>query len=209
MRHRLSIALSVVFAVVGGGGCATDPGTASVSGDARFDNSLVPLAHPERLHPGERLWTIMEENPPKLPWRISIERTVQEDGTVTLVSNELFTAAGKTLSEFTREVQDYYVPKLFKSVRIENHDVLTFFYVGGAVRCPSRQIYGGGITLLKAIACAGGFTPSADKEKVQVIGYGGERRTIDCTNIQSLEEDVEILRGDHIYVPRASKWPFW
>jgi len=211
MRHRLSIALLVVVTVVGGGGCSTAPkhGAASVSADPRFDNSLLALAQPERLHPGEWLWIIIEESPPKVPWRISIERTVQEDGTVALVSNKVFTAAGKTLSELAREVQHCYVPKLFKSVRIMNHDVLVFFYVAGEVRHPSRQIYGSSITLLKAIACAGGFTPSANKKKVQVIGYGGERRIMDCTNTQRLEEDVEILRGDHIYVPRSSKWPFW
>ena len=88
-------------------------------------------------------------------------------------------------------------------------DYVLFFYVGGEVRCPSRQIYGSRITLLKAIACAGGFAPSANKKKVQVIGHGGERRIIDCTNTQRLEEDVEILRGDHIYVPSSSKWLFW
>jgi hypothetical protein len=84
-----------------------------------------------------------------------------------------------------------------------------FFYVAGEVKYPSRQIYGGRITLLPAIACAGGFAPSANKKKVQVISHGGERRIIDCTNTQRAEEDVEILRGDHVFVPRLSKWLFW
>jgi len=80
-----------------------------------------------------------------------------------------------------------------------------FFYVGGEVKYPSRQIMGGRITLLKAIACAGGFTLSANKKKIQLTSHDGHRRIIDCTNISRAEEDVDINPGDYIYVPRA----FW
>jgi SLBB domain len=84
-----------------------------------------------------------------------------------------------------------------------------FFYVGGEVKYPSRQIMGGRITLLKAIACAGGFAPSANKKKVKLTRHDGEQRIINCTNISRAEEDVDIYPGDHIYVPHSSKWPFW
>jgi protein involved in polysaccharide export with SLBB domain len=211
VRHRLSIALFVVLTVVGGSGCSTMPkhGAASASADPRFDDSLLAVAQPDRLHPGQWLQVLIEKNPPAVPWRISIERTVQEDGTVALVSNKIFTAAGKTFRELEQELRAYYTPKLFKSVRITSLDHQLFFYVAGEVLYPSRQIYGSRITLGQAIACAGGFTLSANRRKVRVTGYGGERRTIDCTNAHRLEEEVEILRGDLIFVPRSSKSPFW
>ena len=80
-----------------------------------------------------------------------------------------------------------------------------FFYVGGEVKYPSRQIMGGRITLLKAIACAGGFTLSANKKKIELTSHDGHRRIINCTNISRAEEDVDIHPGDYIYVLRA----FW
>jgi hypothetical protein len=90
------------------------------------------------------------------------------------------------------------------------NDYYLFFYVAGEVKYPSRQIFGGRITLLKAIACAGGFAPSANKKKVELTRHDGEQRIINCTSVElDPEVDVQIYPGDHIYVPRSSKWPFW
>jgi hypothetical protein len=50
-----------------------------------------------------------------------------------------------------------------------------FFYVAGEVKYHSRQIFGGRITLLKAIACAGGFAPSANKKTSSAEMMGGFR----------------------------------
>lgn len=91
-----------------------------------------------------------------------------------------------------------------------DHGLALWFYVSGEVNCPSRQIFGSRITLLKAIACAGGFAPSANKRKVQLTRHDGERRIIDCTRAElDPELDVQVCPGDYIYVPRASKWLFW
>src|ERR1035441_5038076 len=90
-----------------------------------------------------------------------------------------------------------------------DYGVALWFYVSGEVRMPSRQIFGSRITLLKAIACAGGFTASANKKKVQLTRYDGQRRIVNCMNISRAEEDVDIYPGDYIYVPRSSKWFFW
>ena len=92
-----------------------------------------------------------------------------------------------------------------------DYGVALLFYVSGEVRMPSRQIFGSRITLLKAIACAGGFAPSANKKKVQLTRHhDGEQRIIDCTSAERHPElDVQIYPGDSIYVPRSSKWLFW
>jgi protein involved in polysaccharide export with SLBB domain len=133
---------------------------------------------------------------------------VQEDFTVTLLSNHVFTTAGKTHEEFVREVHDYYVPRLFKEVRLMSTDP-PFYIVSGEVWSPGLRTIYRPTTVLKAIESAGGFTPSANKKKVQLVGVGGEQRIIDCTKTQRLEEDVEVARGDKIYVPRSPKWLFW
>ena len=59
----------------------------------------------------------------------------------------------------------------------------SFYDVAGEVGCPGRQLIGSRITLLKAIAYAGGFTPSANKKKVQLTRHhDGERRIINCAS---------------------------
>jgi protein involved in polysaccharide export with SLBB domain len=210
MHRRLFIVL-VAVAIAGGAGCASLPKSdgASVHAPPRFDEPQLALAQPERLHPGERLEVICVGTPPGVPCRASFERWIQEDGTITLASNKIFTAAGKTLSEFTREVQNYYVPQFFKSVRIRNHEPSVWIYVFGEVGYPSRFIFEDQ-TLRMAILGAAGFTASANKQKVRLITSEGDRFVIDCRRVpRSREEDVRLLPGDYIYVPRSSKWLFW
>src|ERR1035441_8666040 len=109
MHHRLSVALLVIVTVVGGGCCSTLP---------KQDLTPVGVEQEDRLHPGDDLVIDIEENPPAASSSLRIDRTVQQDGTVALVSNGVFRAAGKTRSEFRREVRAYYVPKYLKSVVI-------------------------------------------------------------------------------------------
>lgn len=196
MRHRLSIALLVVVAVLGGGGCSI------LSNDY-----LSPVAGElDRLGPGERLVIIIAENPPAVPSRFRLDRTVQVDGTVALVSNKVFTVAGKTLSEFRQEVRAYYVPKLFKSVTIWGPLEPSTYYVGGEVQSPGRLPFRGPTTLAGAIASAGGFTASANKKKVQLTRADGEEQIINCAATELHPAvDVEVHGGDYIVVPRS----FW
>jgi protein involved in polysaccharide export with SLBB domain len=196
MRQRLSITLLVVVAVLGGGGCSI------LSNDY-----LSPVAgEPDRLGPGERLVIIIAEKPPAVPSRFRLDRTIQVDGTVALVSNKVFTVAGKTLGEFRREVRAYYVPTLFKSITIWGPLEPSTYYVGGEVQSPGRALWKGTTTLRKAITAAGGFTASANTKKVQLTRADGEQQIINCTDTQQHPEmDVEVHGGDYIIVPRS----FW
>jgi protein involved in polysaccharide export with SLBB domain len=214
MPHRLLIALLVVATVAGAGCRSTETKNSATltPSDPQFDDALLVLTHPERLFPGYRLLIIVAEKPPTAPSRRRIYTQVQPDGTVALESNRVFIASGKTLSELSQEVRDYYVPKHFKSVEMRSDDYTCFYYVAGEVRGGRfvSQLYGGPITVLKAIASAGGFTAVADKRKVQLTRHDGERSIIDCTECErDPKMDVPIWHGDYIYVPRVSKWPFW
>jgi protein involved in polysaccharide export with SLBB domain len=182
---------------------------ASVPTDPGVDNPQLAQLESGRLYPGDELVIFMEANPPTVPSSFRIDSTVHGDGTVALASNIVFTATGKMLGEFKREVRGYYVPKLFKRVIIWGPLEPSTYYVGGEVKFHGRLLWEGRTTLLKAIAGRGGFTPSANKKKVQLIRADGERRIINCTDISRPEEDVEVVGGDYIYVPRSSKWLFW
>jgi protein involved in polysaccharide export with SLBB domain len=79
-----------------------------------------------------------------------------------------------------------------------------FYYVGGEVRSPGRQIYLSRITILKAIQTAGDFNDFAQKKKVQLTRSGASKPVIiNCIKaMQDSALDVEIHPGDKIHVPR-------
>jgi protein involved in polysaccharide export with SLBB domain len=82
-----------------------------------------------------------------------------------------------------------------------------WYYVDGEVGTHgSRQIYNSRITVLKAIASAGGFTDFANKKKVKVTRADGRTVIINCVKARDNPSlDLEIYPGDKIYVPRR----FW
>jgi polysaccharide export outer membrane protein len=133
---------------------------------------------------------------------------IKEDGTITLTLNQLFTAAGKTPGALEQEIRARYVPKYFKymTVSVKQEATTLWYYVDGEVRQPSRQIYSTRITVLKAIASAGGFTDFANKKKVRLTRADGRTQIINCVKAQANPSlDLEIYPGDKIYVPRR----FW
>lgn len=82
----------------------------------------VPRPPADRLYPDAAGVLIVEKDPPNVPSCTEFMAVVQEDFTVTLPSNQVFTTTGKTHEEFTREVHDYYVPRLFKCVNLMRTD---------------------------------------------------------------------------------------
>lgn len=142
-----------------------------------------------------------------VPQTLPVEDQIKQDGTITLLQNQTFTAAGKTRTELEKEVRQRYVPDFFKSmtVTIKKKDQTQFYYVGGDVRTPNRQIYIGKMTLTKAIQSAGDFTDFANKRKVILTRPDGRSATYDCKKIltnPSKNHDPEVFPGDKIFVPR-------
>ncbi len=135
----------------------------------------------------------------------AFQAKLKEDGTITLLLNQTFTAAGKTRGDLEREIRERYVPRLFKymTVTITRETQTLFYYLDGEVKGPARQIYVSRITVLKAIASAGGFTEYAKKKAVKLTRLDGRKVTINC--VKALDDpslDLEVYPGDKIYVPR-------
>ena len=132
-----------------------------------------------------------------------IADTVKEDGSITLIYNQKFQAAGKTIGALQTEIRDRYVPQYFKYLTVSIKTQDRFYSVGGEVRQPSRQVYTGAMTVLRAINTVGGFTEFASKTKVQVIRASGEKFTENCRKALSHPElDREVFPGDIINVPK-------
>ena len=117
MREMLIIAGCLIVAVIapGCGGTLSKNKEAVASGPVFADlpPSTSELGNPgvglEKMRPGDQIViSFMQPGGRELP----ITGKVQDDGTVTLLSNKVFIAAGKTAREFEKEVANHYGPKL-------------------------------------------------------------------------------------------------
>jgi polysaccharide biosynthesis/export protein VpsN len=134
------------------------------------------------------------------------EQKISEDGTITLLQNITFTPVGMTPGELAKEIRKTYVPNYYKymTVTVKQLENTRWYYVDGEVRVPNRQLYTSRITLLKAIATAGGFTDFANKKKVTLTRVDGRTLTVNCIKARTNPKlDPEVYPGDRIFVPRS------
>ena len=157
---------------------------------------------PEVLRVGDSLTVTFADTPNTIP---PFQDKIKEDGTITLALNQTFNADGKTRGELEKEIRVRYVPDYFKYLTVTvTPDVNTrWYYVDGEVRAPNRQIYNSRITVLRAIASAGGFTDFANKKKVRLTRVDGRTQIVNCVKaLTNPSLDLEVYPGDKIHVPR-------
>jgi len=163
----------------------------------------VPLTvnSTDSLEPGNQI-TITFSGLSTIP--IPYSCRIREDGTISPpYLKALITAAGKTIGELERELEKEYVPGIYKTINVTIRTADRFFYVGGEVRQPSRQIFIGRITVTQAIQSAGDFTDFADQREVRVIRATGKVDIIDCkAALDDPTRDLPVYPGDNIVVGR-------
>jgi polysaccharide export outer membrane protein len=172
-----------------------------------FDKTAVQPGDPfaesafaATIHVGDTLTVSFQDTPQPIA---PVEETVKEDGTITLIYNQKFHAADKTIGDLQNEIRDRYVPEYFKFLTVSVRSQERFYSVGGEVRLNNRFQYLGKMTVLQAINTAGGFTDFASKTKVEVIRANGQKFVVNCKKaIEKPELDIEIFPGDTINVPR-------
>lgn len=131
------------------------------------------------------------------------EERIKEDGNITLQLIGTVKAAGKTVGELQKEIQNAYVPKYYRNLVITVRSEDRFFYVDGEVKLPNRYLYAGEQTVLKAITTAGGFTDYASKTRVVLTRVSGEKITVDAKKAQKDPKyDLPVYPGDRIEVKR-------
>jgi len=80
--------------------------------------------------------------------------------------------------------------------------------VTGDVKASGRVAYTADLTVMSAIAGAGGFTDFADKKRVKLV-RAGKVQVLDTTKFSvHPDQDVKVLPGDQIFVPQGSGLPF-
>ena len=152
------------------------------------------------LRPGDAVYISFSgviEPPPR------VEDRIRENGCITLPFVGEVQAAGLTRSLLQERVHALYVPKLYKRLTVSVNPDIRYFYVSGQVKREGSIPYVGGMTVLKAIAAAGGFTDFAKKGKVQITRADGKVETVDCDRAQrDSGMDLTVFPDDQIYVPR-------
>jgi polysaccharide export outer membrane protein len=188
------------------GGCKTGP-------DPRFTdfegvgptNNVAPAIQDPNLDilaandPIEIDYADLPQLPPPFKDRI------KGDGSITLVLNETFMAAGKTRRQLEEEIRARYVPRKYQTmtVTVTRQPTTQFFYVDGDVKDPGQKVYLGRTTVLTAIASARGFTDFAKKSSVKLT-RGDRIFVVNCKKaIKHPELDLVVYPDDKIWVPRT------
>ena len=139
--------------------------------------------------------------------------TVQPDGYITLLGAGDLHVEGQTIPELIQSVRSAY--------RVTLHDpVITihlkdfekpYFIAGGEVGHPGKYELRGDITVVEAVAVAGGFTESSKHSQVWVFRRVSndwvetkELNVKKMLNAGNLREDMHLNPGDMLYVPKST-----
>ncbi len=105
-------------------------------------------------------------------------------------------AAGLTVRELQEAIIAKLKPDYLREPKV-SAEVLSYrpFYIIGEVRSPGSYPYVNGMTVINAVAVAGGFTNRANKKKVRVVrGVGQVQQKVD------LPLDATVMPGDVIEI---------
>jgi polysaccharide biosynthesis/export protein len=133
---------------------------------------------------------------------------VLPDGTVSFPLIGKLTVADKTVLQVKEELAGKlarYVPDLELSLDVRQANSMVV-YVIGRVNAPGRQALNANVTVLQALAMAGGPNPYAGRNGIKVFRKeGGATRvlTVRYNDIVAgdLTTNIELQRGDVIVVP--------
>jgi polysaccharide export outer membrane protein len=128
---------------------------------------------------------------------LSGEFEVDGSGRVSLPLIRDVTAKGLTVSQLEQAIIDRLKPDYLKDPSV-SVDVLNYrpFYIYGEVNQPGSYAFVNGMTVVNAVAMAGGFTYRAKKSRVRIIRGNDPSKTP-----QEADRDTKVLPGDVIEVP--------
>jgi polysaccharide export outer membrane protein len=145
-------------------------------------------------------------------WRepeLSVEAFVRLDGRITVPLLGDIMAAGRTPNDLAAEIQSRLsrfleVPQVTLSV---SQAISARFYVLGEIAKPGIYPIPSRVTVLQALALAGGFREFAKKESVLIIRHRGAQQVAIPFNFKEVEAGVKLDQniylesGDTLVVP--------
>jgi polysaccharide export outer membrane protein len=181
-RHiAIAVASAVALCLTG---CAADI--------ARTDPGAPPAAaYVYRLAPDDHLRINVYNEP-----GVSGEYAVNSEGDISFPLVGMISAKGQTLSEFSAALTQTLQTRYFKNAHLVVDLIASRpIYVLGEVNKAGQFPYQSGITVLGAVATAGGFTYRANQKSVMIrhIGEAAEQRA-------PLTADVIVQPGDTVRI---------
>ena len=200
--RKFASACAILVLLLVATGCDTLP-KPDVAPPSEGQSDPPPVAGPDKIQVGDMLK--ISFNGPTTGNIPDYEDRVPEKGVITLPQIGEVEVVKKDRIELQNEIHDLYVPEYYKYLTVTITMDQRFFYVKGAVKKPDRHFYAGEMTVVRAIAVAGDFTPFAAKNRVKLIHKDGSIEIIDCEKAvkNPSKYDVQVLPGDTIEVPET------
>jgi polysaccharide export outer membrane protein len=141
---------------------------------------------------------------------LSRQVTVLPDGKISFPLIGELTAGDRTVAELKKEIESKisrFVPDSPLTVEVKQVNSL-HIYVLGRVNAPGRFILTSNVTVLQALAIAGGPNAFANRSQIRILRQEEGKTTRspsfdydEMTAGKHLEMNVQLRRGDVIYVP--------
>lgn len=130
---------------------------------------------------------------------------IRDDGKIILPWNVTVQAAGRTVAQLQDDIRNAYVPKLFYHLTVSVKTDERVYFVGGEVKIANRLLYQDGMTVLRAIDTAGGFTDFANRGNIELRRQNGEIIKVNWKKaMKNPKLDPPILPNDQIIVHKRS-----
>jgi polysaccharide export outer membrane protein len=128
---------------------------------------------------------------------LSGEFDVDGSGNVSLPLIRTVDAAGLTVAELEEKIENELKPDYLLNPRI-SVEVLNYrpFYIYGEVNQPGSYPYVSGMTVINAVAMAGGYTYRARESSVRITRANDEQ-----ADTKTVDPGTPVLPGDVIEVP--------
>jgi protein involved in polysaccharide export with SLBB domain len=166
---------------------------------AGYATVTTPSAGEYILSPNDRVRITVFGEP-----NLSGEFTVDAQGNVSMPLIGEVRAAGIDLRLFQRNLESRLARGYLVDPRV-SAEILNFrpFYVLGEVKTPGEYPFANGLTLLNAIAQAGGFTPLANLQELRI-----RRANAQGEVPVAIQAGFPVMPGDTIRVEKASVFIF-
>jgi polysaccharide biosynthesis/export protein VpsN len=126
---------------------------------------------------------------------------IRDDGKLILPHNITVQAAGRTVAQLQDDIRSAYVPYLYNYLTVTVKTEERVFFVGGEVRVPNRQLFQDGITVLRAIDTAGGFTDFANRNNIELRRGNGQIIKVNWKKaMRSPKLDPVVYPNDQVIV---------
>ncbi|KJS31501.1 MAG: hypothetical protein VR64_11505 [Desulfatitalea sp. BRH_c12] len=134
--------------------------------------------------------------------------TVLPDGKFTFPLLGQILAAGKSVAQLSEELRQRlsrYVPEVDLSVIVTQVNSM-IVYVIGRVNNPGRFVIGSNISVMQALAMAGGLNTFAKQGSIKVFREGHPKKYLpfdydDVSKGNNLAQNILLQRGDLVVVP--------